>query len=154
MKVLLLIASLCLILSSVTAYHKFAEPQFRSSEGVFEYVMNGNHQIYILFIYNGNWAPNDMHNPMRSKYDLERRDLLKVIERYGRDVHFSEIDVSSGDFTSLLQEAGISSADLDSNPITLVIDDGHGFWVQGPREYSKVAKIINEFVEDPDTHRY
>ena len=154
MKLLLLVASLILLISTSNALHKFAESHFRNSDDVFEYVSNADHEIYVLFIYNGNWAAHEIQHPMKAKYDLERSALLEVIQKYGNHVHFSEINVNNGDFTSLIQEAGISSLDLDQYPVTVVIDDGHGFWVQGPREYHRIAAVIDEFAANPDSHWY
>ena len=121
---------------------------------MFQYVTNGEHQIYILFIYNGKWAADEIHHPLKARYDLEKRDLVKIIEDKGRDIHFSEINVNSGDFRTMLQEMGINSVDLDQYPVTVVIDDSHGVWVHGPREYHRIAQIISNFEANPDSHWY
>ena len=154
MKLLLTLVALVMLVASASAYHRFVEQEFQNSDDVFRYVTTGEHQIYILFIYDRKWAANEIRHPMKARYDLEKRDLLKVIDRYGRNVHFSEIDVNSGDFTDLLQEMGIKTVDLDEYPVTVVIDDGHGAWVQGPREYHRISQIINDFIENPDSHSY
>ena len=152
MKVALLIL-LSLAILNVSAYHKLTQ-QFRDSQDVFSYVTNGEHQIYILFIYNGQWAAEEMHHPMKARYDLEKKDLLKLIEHKGREIHFSEINVNTGDFTQMLQEMGVNSCDLQDYPVTVVVDNGHGVWVNGPREYHVIAKIIEEFESDPDSWAY
>ena len=154
MKGLFILATVLLLCGSVMSYHKFAEHHFRNSDDVFEYVTTGDHQIYILFIYNPQWAAHEVHHPMKARYDLEKQDLLSIIGKYGREVHFSEINVQSGDFTALLQEVGINSSDLDSYPVAVAIDDGHGVWVQGPREYHRIKQIVDQFVENPDSHWY
>ncbi|CAI2383045.1 unnamed protein product [Moneuplotes crassus] len=143
-----------MLCSPAFAYHKFSEPYFKNSEDVFEFVTNGNHQVYILFIYNPQWAAEEIHHPMKARYDLERSELQKIIGQYGRNIHYSEINVASGDFTQLLQEVGINTADLDKYPVTVAIDDGHGVWVQGPREYHRIKQVIDQFEANPESHWY
>ena len=152
MKILVFALAIVMIMSTVSSYHTLTQP-FRNSQDVFTYVTNGEHQIYILFLYNGNWAADEAHH-LKARYDMEKKDLTKLIEKYGRDIHFSEINVNSGDFRDLLQELGVNSVDLDRYPVTAVVDDSHGVWVHGPREYHRIAKIIEDFAGNPDSHWY
>ena len=155
MKLSIALLVLAMIAGSAMAYHQFVEPNyFRNSDDVFEYVSTANHQIYVFLVYNRVWAAEEYQHPLKARYDLEREDLKQIIGKYGRDVHFSEIDVTQGDFTHMLQEVGVNTSDLDTYPIAVVIDDGHGIWVQGPREFSRVSRIIDEFVKDPESHWY
>ena len=88
------------------------------------------------------------------RYEAEKKDLVKLIETKGKEIHFSEIDVSKGDFKEMLQEMSIKSADLVQYPVTVVIDNGHGVWVHGPREFSKIKQILEQFESNPESIEY
>ena len=153
MKHLLVITLIAAMMASSYGYHHL-QHTFRNSDDVFEHVSSANHQVYILFLYDGVWARNEIRHPLKQRYDLERDELLKVLTKYGNTVQFIEINVNQGDYKTLLQEMSINSSDLDQSPVTVVIDDGHGVWVQGPREYHRIASIVEKFVTEPESHWY
>ena len=153
MKYLLVITLITAMMWSSYGYYTH-QHSFRNSEDVFEYVSTANHQIYILFLYDGNWARHEGRNPLKMRYDLEREELSVILTKYGKDLQYMEINVSSGDYTALLQEMGIKQSDLDHSPLTVAIEDGHGVWVQGPRENHRIAEVLANFDKNATSHWY
>ena len=153
MKYLLVITLIAAMMASAYGFYHH-QHTFRNSDDVFEYVSTANHQIYILFLYDGNWARQEARNPYKLRLELEREELAMILAKYGKDVQYMEINVTSGDYSALLQEMGIKSSDLEHSPLSVAIEDGHGVWVQGPRENHRIAEILDNFDKNPESHWY
>ena len=145
MKVLAL-TLLALLCCSALANSNFDQYAFKRSDDVFKFVDTTNFAVYVLFLYNGDWASTEVHHPMKARYDLEKEEIRRIIGKYGSAIHFSEINVNSGDYSHLLSAIGIEPEDLNEYPMTVATDGVLGVWVQGPREYHRIGQVIDGFV--------
>ena len=147
MKVILLLAFL------VATSYAFTPFLFDEGHKFLEFLRDKDHRCFVLLFKNSNAAGRRVP---QDKLDERNKVQQQALERKLRDeanVTYAVIDVgdsklnedTKADIEEFLKEAKIDINELDSYPITAVLDDGIGAYIWGPKHELVVGRLIDAF---------
>ena len=147
MKAIILVA---LILASCYAFEPFL---FEEGHKFLDFLKDNDHRCFVLFIKNSDAGGRKVNQTVlddrndKQQYDLEARLVDEP------NVSYAVIDIADptmdsdtkADLDEFFLESRIDVSDLDSYPITAILDDGVGAYLWGPKQEILIHRIIDAF---------
>ena len=137
-----------LVISFAFALQRPKAP-FKGTDDLFDFVLTGDHEIYVLFFYNSKDMQTQGNQELHEHVLHEKQELSDTLSTFGDNVFFGEVDTASGDFSGAIQQLALSSENLKSYPSTIVLDDSNGIWITGPNEAYIAKQRIQALLKDP-----
>ena len=139
-----------MVLASTYAFTPFL---FEEGHKFLDFLKDRDHRCFVMFFYNSNAAGRkvdqqvlDDRNRFQRKNLEARIDEQPNISYATVDIGASDLDADTrADILEFLEESRIDVKDLDSYPITTVMDDGVGAYVWGPKQELVVNQLIDAF---------
>ncbi|CAI2383225.1 unnamed protein product [Moneuplotes crassus] len=147
MKAILLLA---LLVASSYAFTPFL---FEEGHKFLEYLRDNDHRCFVLMFKNSNAEGRKVDQRILNQRNQE---VQRGLERKIKDepyVTYAVIDVGNeklnadtkADIDEFLIEARIDKSELDSYPITAVLDDGVGAYIWGPKQELVINRLVQAF---------
>ena len=147
MKAILL---LVLLFASTYAFTPFL---FEDGHKFLEFLKDNDHRCFVIVFKN---SAAEGRNVDQDVLNQRNNEIQSTIEKKMKDeanVSYAVIDVGSSnlnedtkaDIDEFLKEARIDKAELDSYPITAVLDDGVGVYIWGPKQELVIIRLIEAF---------
>ena len=141
---------LVLLLASTQAFTPFL---FEEGHKFLEYLRDNDHRCFVLIFKNSNAEGRKVDQAV---LDQRNNDIQKSLEAKIKDeanVSFAVIDIGAetlnedtkADIEEFLLESRIDKSELDSYPITAVLDDGVGAYIWGPKQELVINRLIEAF---------
>lgn len=140
--------ALFLFISSTYALQKATKP-FTGTDDLFDFVLKGDHEIYVLFFFNSKDMSASGNQELSEHVGHERQELAETLQTFGDNVFYAEVDTGRGDFNEATQALSLSSENLKTYPATIVLDDSNGIWITGPNEAYIAKQRIEVLLKDP-----
>ena len=147
MKAILLLA---LLLASSYAFTPFL---FEEGHKFLDFLKDNDHRCFVLFFKNSNGGGRRVEQGTLTDRNNKQQAALEAKIRDEPNITYAVIDIGAAnlnedtraDIEEFLKEARIEATDLDSYPITAVLDDGVGAYVWGPKHELVISRIIEAF---------
>ena len=147
MKVILL---LVLALATAQAFTPFL---FEEGHKFLEYLRDNDHRCFVLLFKNSNAEGRKVGQDVLNQRNTDIQKALEAKMKDQPNVSYAVIDIGAetlnedtkADIEEFLKESRIDKAELDSYPITAVLDDGVGAYIWGPKQELVINRLIEAF---------
>mmetsp|Transcript_19251 Transcript_19251/g.21563 ORF Transcript_19251/g.21563 Transcript_19251/m.21563 type:complete len:158 (+) Transcript_19251:2-475(+) len=141
---------LVLLFAATQAFTPFL---FEEGHKFLEYLKDNDHRCFVILLKN---SASDGEKIDQAVLDQRNSDTQAILESRIKDepnVSYAVIDIGSSDLNDdtradieeFLIEARIDRSELDSYPITAVLDDGVGAYIWGPKQELIIGRLIEAF---------
>ena len=147
MKVILLLA---LLLASSYAFTPFL---FEEGHKFLETLKDKDHRCFVLYFKNSHAEGRRVDQEVLSERNNKQQSALENRIQDEPNVTYTVIDIGDPDMNDefredveeFLREAKIDISELDSYPMTFVMDDGIGAYIYGPKHELIVGSLIDAY---------
>ena len=147
MKAILL---LVLLIASTYAFTPFL---FEDGHKFLEYLRDNDHRCFVLLFKNSAAEGRKIDQGVLNQRNVDIQSALENKIKDEENVSYAVIDVGANnlnddtraDIDEFLKEARIDKTELDSYPITAVLDDGVGAYIWGPKQELVISRLIQAF---------
>ena len=141
---------LVLLIASSYAFTPFL---FEEGHKFMEYLKDNDHRCFVLLLKNSNAEGRRVDQTVLNQRNSEIQLALEAKIKDEPNVTYAVIDVGDlklnsdtrADIDEFLIESRIEKLELDSYPITAVLDDGVGAFVWGPKQELVITRLIEAF---------
>ena len=141
---------LVLLIASSYAFTPFL---FEEGHKFLEYLRDNDHRCFVLLFKNSNADGRRVGQDVLNQRNNEVQQALEAKIRDEENVTYAVIDLGASnlnedtkaDIEEFLIESRIEKSELDSYPITAVLDDGVGAYIWGPKQELVITRLIEAF---------
>lgn len=83
--------ALFMLISLSFALQRATKP-FNGTDDLFDFVLRGDHEIYVLFFYNSNDMQANGNQELSEHVGHERQELSETLNTFGDNVFYAEVD--------------------------------------------------------------
>ena len=125
---------------------------FEDGHKFLDFLKDKDHRCFVIFFKNSNGTGSVSAEELNDRNNLQQKALEKRLA--GQDnISYAVIDISAKDLNAdtradieeFMKEARIDINELSSYPISVVMDDGVGAYVWGPKHELVIDRVVDAF---------